>query len=47
MPCQVNPGCGESTSNQVTGKNIVCHYNRSLLMSLKFDFKAERNAPAK
>jgi hypothetical protein len=39
--------CHEKHTNQKPGKFVVCHYKRSRLISLKFDCRAERNAPAK
>jgi hypothetical protein len=39
--------CHDKHTNQKPGKFVVCHYKRSRLISLKFDCRAERNAPAK
>lgn len=43
----INMICHEKHNNQTPGKFGVCHYKRSRFISLKFDFRAERNAPAK
>lgn len=43
----INMICHEKHHNHTPGRFGVCHYKRSRLISLKFDFRAERNAPTK